>query len=442
MKIIVNLENDKSRSDFYLNYMRDVFPERVNDIILIAILPTDEFNKWASEQTDITYIYFEEPTTAGSAFNQVIEGLALEDDVLIMDDCHIPLANSFDYLEKGLITADKAFAVGPVSNSFNYLQRVEWADAEEAMEWSGRQQESEPEETLGLHNGVIFFSRAVIDGRNTFDDKAGNVFDMVIEKCIRGFLDHGRMYICRNSAFWDVRGSDYRDNQIADIDLLEKNFGIHYLNLGGNALIIDDVLNLFDADEEVKILEIGCDCGGTLFRIKKTIKNAELYGTDINENALKFAAEFATVKAGNIENKDLDFGVNNFDVIIFGDVLEHLRDPLGVLIFCKKLLKTGGRIVASIPNLMNIEVMRLLLNGDFTYAEYGLLDKTHIHMFTFNEIKRMFVDDAGYTIEKMSMNGELSPENDRLADELLKLGKAEKFMYQAYQFQVVARFDG
>lgn len=163
--------------------------------------------------------------------------------------------------------------------------------------------------------------------------------------------------------------------------------------------------------------------------------------TDINEGALKFAAEFAEVQVNNIEDHNLDFGVNEFDLIIFGDVLEHLRDPLGTIVFCKTLLKRGGRIVASIPNLMNIEVMRYLLDGYFPYAEVGLLDKTHIHMFTYNEIIHMFVDQAGYTIENMSMNGQLSGDNDRLADELLKLGKAEKFMYQAFQYQIVARMD-
>ncbi len=109
--------------------------------------------------------------------------------------------------------------------------------------------------------------------------------------------------------------------------------------------------------------------------------------------------------------------------------------------FCKSLLKRGGRIVASIPNLMNIEVMKCLLNGNFPYAEVGLLDKTHIHMFTYNDNIRMFVDQAGYTIEKMSMNGQLSEDDGRLADELIKLGKAEKFMYQPFQYQIVARMD-
>ena len=47
--------------------------------------------------------------------------------------------------------------------------------------------------------------------------------------------------------------------------------------------------------------------------------------------------------------------------------------------------------------------------------------------------------EAGYIIEKMSMVGSLDGENDKLADELVRLGKAEKFMYQAYQYQVVAR---
>lgn len=441
MKIIILSENGLNRASFTVNYLRDVFPELMKDVVLAAIKPASDMNEWANEQTDFTYVYFEDRTPVGSALNQIIEGLELDDDILIMDDCHIPLVGSIDRLLDGLKKEPDAFAVGPVSNSFNYQQRADWTDAEAALGWSENEQKDSLDETLYLHYGVILFSKNVVDSGKTFNDETGNICDTVVEKCVREYLDHKRMYICRDSGFWDTRGIDYKEVGLAGINMLEKNFGIHYLNVGGNECIINSISECIDYEEKLKILEIGCDCGGTLFWIKKKYKNAELYGTDINENSLRFASEFATVKVNNIEDKDLDFGDNDFDLIIFGDVLEHLRDPLGAILYCKKLLKKGGRIAASIPNLMNIEVMKHLLNGNFPYAEYGLLDRTHIHMFTYNEIIRMFVNEAGYSIESISMNGELSGENEELADKLVLLGTAEKFMYQAFQYQIIARMD-
>ncbi len=442
MKILINTNTQLYRTEFLIEYLRDVYPNLLQDVILIDNTGTNIIRNWASEQKDFTYVYFDEVLTMGTAFNQVIEGLELNDELLITDNYHIPLLGSYEHLLSGLDDNADSFAVGPVSNSFLWEQHIDWTDAESAFEWSEKDSELAYEEVLFLYSGVILFRRNAVSSDQAFCEDAADIDNMIVEKCIREFMSHGRMHICKTSGFWDVRGADYRYTVKADIHLLEKTFGIHYLNVRGNDLIISTIEECdLGKDDNIRILEIGCDCGGTLFRLKKMFNNARLYGTDINEGALKYASEFAEVKLDNIEDHRLDFGENDFDIIIFGDVLEHLRDPLGTIQFCKELLKPQGRIIASIPNLMNIEVMRQLLDGDFTYSEIGLLDRTHIHMFTYNEIFRMFVDEAGYVIEriKMSMNGNLSEENDRLADDLVKLGNAEKFMYQAYEYQVVAK---
>ncbi len=439
MKILVNVNEGYKQLICWIDYIRNICPLYINDLVLIDTSHSDEIYKWASEQADFTYVYFEEELTCSDAFNQVIEGLKISEDILITDTCHIPLIGAIERLSEGLSLKDNCFATGPISNSFENAQHAEWSEVDEAIKWSEYNDEKILEEVLYLQSSVILFDKSVIKGADTFDKRAVNLEDMVIEKCIREFLGHGRMFVCRNSGFWDTRGNDNAIASIEGNELIEEKYGIHYLNIRGNDVLIDTINDIQDLNNYIRVLEIGCDCGGNLFRIRKMFGNAKLYGTDINEKALRFASEFSEVKVNNIEDHNLSFETNNFDLIIFSDVLEHLRDPLGTLIYCRSLLKEGGRIVASIPNLMNIEVMKLLLDGDFPYADYGLLDKTHIHMFTYNEIIRMFVDEAGYKIEDISMNGELNGENELLADKLVKLGKAEKFMYQAFQYQVVAK---
>lgn len=439
MKIFLYSRGEHERTEFLIGYLRDVFPELMNDLIVVDDSLTDNVREWASEQTDFTYIYFEEKVNPGTAFNQIIEGLKIEDDILICDVCYLPLMNAFDRLMHTLNTESDVCAVGPMSNSFTNQQEGIWPDAESALDWSEMVQESDSEEMLYLKSGVILFSKDVMTGK-PFSDDAYDIRIMVFEKCVREFMNHKRMYISKSSGFFDLRDG-YKEYfwEITDNagDILDKWFGIHYFNLHGNMALVDIIRECFNPDERINVLEIGCDCGGTLFELRKIIRNAELYGTDINASSLRFASEFVTTKVNNIEDHDLDFGIK-FDLIIFGDVLEHLRDPLGALRYCKKLLNKSGKIAASIPNLMNISVMRLLLNGDFPYQESGLLDKTHIHMFTYNEIIKMF-NEAGFSIEKISMTGSLSEKDEQFADELLKLGKAEKFMYQAFQYQVVAQ---
>ena len=89
-----------------------------------------------------------------------------------------------------------------------------------------------------------------------------------------------------------------------------------------------------------------------------------------------------------------------FDCVIFGDVLEHLFDPWAVIEKVKPYIKQNGVILASIPNVAHISVLAPLLSGNWTYTEYGLLDKTHVRFFTFNEMLRMFLK-AGYSISKV-----------------------------------------
>jgi 2-polyprenyl-3-methyl-5-hydroxy-6-metoxy-1,4-benzoquinol methylase len=102
---------------------------------------------------------------------------------------------------------------------------------------------------------------------------------------------------------------------------------------------------------------------------------------------------------GNVEEIDFreSFGEAKFDVIMFGDVLEHLVDPKTVLEKVKELVAPGGLVLASVPNVAHGSVRLALLRGEFRYSELGLLDKTHLRFFTRQTLAELF-DEAGYEI--------------------------------------------
>ena len=83
---------------------------------------------------------------------------------------------------------------------------------------------------------------------------------------------------------------------------------------------------------------------------------------------------------------------------IRGCIRAFIFDPWAVIKKVKPYIKENGVILASIPNVAHISVLAPLLAGNWTYTEYGLLDKTHIRFFTFNEMLRMFLK-AGYSIK-------------------------------------------
>jgi 2-polyprenyl-3-methyl-5-hydroxy-6-metoxy-1,4-benzoquinol methylase len=82
-------------------------------------------------------------------------------------------------------------------------------------------------------------------------------------------------------------------------------------------------------------------------------------------------------------------GHRRFDIVLLQDVLEHLRRPEQMLLDCRKLLKPGGQVIVSLPNVANITVRLALLFGRFEYAARGILDQTHLRFFTRASARRL-----------------------------------------------------
>jgi SAM-dependent methyltransferase len=87
----------------------------------------------------------------------------------------------------------------------------------------------------------------------------------------------------------------------------------------------------------------------------------------------------------------------SFDVILFADVLEHIPDPLNILQFYLRFLKTGGRIVVSLPNVASWDRRLALLFGYFDYADSGIMDRTHLRFFTFHTAQTL-LEEAGLAV--------------------------------------------
>jgi spore maturation protein CgeB/ubiquinone/menaquinone biosynthesis C-methylase UbiE/thioredoxin-like negative regulator of GroEL len=159
----------------------------------------------------------------------------------------------------------------------------------------------------------------------------------------------------------------------------------------------NDLIPLIPSDAKC-ILEVGCAAGMTGRELKKR-SGAFVAGIELNAQAAEAAKKVLDdVLQGSIETIDLPYSDGSFDCILFADVLEHLVDPLSALLKVRRLLKKGGTVVASIPNVQFHGVIHQLIEGNWTYEKEGILDETHLRFFTYKEIVKLF-SKAGYSIQ-------------------------------------------
>lgn len=149
------------------------------------------------------------------------------------------------------------------------------------------------------------------------------------------------------------------------------------------------------------VLDIGCSSGNFGRTLIKE-KGCKVDGIELDSEDVKRAKkELRNVWQLDIERDTLPKNLERYDYIYFGDVIEHLVDPINTLKKIKpSLKKRTGKVIFSIPNMGHLMIRLDLLGGKFDYTETGLLDKTHLHFYTQNEVFRVF-EEAGYKIDNL-----------------------------------------
>jgi 2-polyprenyl-3-methyl-5-hydroxy-6-metoxy-1,4-benzoquinol methylase len=158
--------------------------------------------------------------------------------------------------------------------------------------------------------------------------------------------------------------------------------------------------------EARKVLDVGCGFG-SLGRFLSETQGCDMHGVELNPEAGPHLqgvySRFVLGDAGSAFEK---FAGEQYDCIIFADILEHLADPWCALNNYVRLLAPTGVVVASIPNVRNLALIyNLAIRGTWTYTDSGLLDRTHLRFFTRREIWSLF-HGAGLEIERIAANHE------------------------------------
>lgn len=419
--------------------------EKVKGIGNIIVVDNGSEDGTAERLKDLNYdyIFFDEGIQGyGTVWNAVLENFETDDTIVFMEPRYFPEEECILQLEETL-KKSKCGIAGPMSNGFFYIQHIQIDDLSKMTreECLGKPEKK----SLNIEKGIWALSKEAWMENGAFLPDLKEPKNVLLDYELRLVQKGYQPMICRQAMAYDMLcGTGQTDFKTifgeGDRTVLKDKWDMNYFNLIPSLFLADLIVE--EEEAPIRVLEVGCDLGVTLLEIKDRYPNSQIYGLEINEASADIAKHLAEVKVGNIEDKSIPFD-GKFDYIIFGDVLEHLRDPQGVVRFCKEKLSEHGCILTSIPNLMHVSVMEQLLHGRFQYTDTGLLDRSHIHFFTYYEILLMFQAE-GYKMEEIKTTSVvITKEQEELAQKLLELSDGvDMHMYHTYQYLVKARKNG
>lgn len=451
--IIVVTNNGLDYNKLCLESIRRFTRKGSYELIIVDNHSTDGTMEWLKQQPDVKLILNDSDIGFTRGCNQGID--ASSGKYLLLLDADTVVAEKWlSNLMISLKSAPEIGAVGPVTNLSSGGQTIaaEYKDMDAFFSFAksyNRSCEDKWEYQLSLSGFCMLIKEESLLKSGKLDEiflsKRFALTDLSIRILEAGYqlLSCADTYIHHFNRSPDetIDRTSAGQQQESLAEFIEKwGFSPNYSMISRS-----EMLTLIHSDNndfnsmEMKVLDIGCSCGGTLLSIRNKYKKALLYGIELNPGAAKIAGTFAEVQSCSCEEEELGYQEGFFDYIICADVLEHLLDPWNVLKKLRKLLKPDGFLLASIPNVMHHSVIRGLIRGDWNYVDAGLLDRTHLRFFTPSAMYSMF-QQAGYTdIAVSSMVTVTNKDDEDFIDKLCALGSdAMRPNYKAYQILLKA----
>lgn len=157
-----------------------------------------------------------------------------------------------------------------------------------------------------------------------------------------------------------------------------------------------DIASLLPGRVET-VLEVGCGTGSTLRWLKESGLATSTTGIELFRPAAEVAhSHVDRLFVGDAEKilEAKELLDESFDLVLCLDVLEHMVDPWAFVSRITAKLKTGGTLIASVPNVRHLSVLiDVVLRGRWDYRPDGILDRTHLRFFTRSSAQALVTTD-------------------------------------------------
>jgi SAM-dependent methyltransferase len=195
-----------------------------------------------------------------------------------------------------------------------------------------------------------------------------------------------------------------------------------------------------------RVVEVGSSSGALAREYKTICPTCHYVGIEVDPRFAELSKRYCDqVVCADIETLAQPTFDSLFpsDCWIFGDTLEHLKDPWTLLKRIRGRLTPDGCLVACIPNAQHWSVQARLNCGMLHYEDSGLLDRTHLRWFTRLTIIELF-ESTGFRIVSATSRIFNEPNRDNVRDAIRLMAKCigadpEQAIMDSTAFQYVVR---
>jgi methionine biosynthesis protein MetW len=176
------------------------------------------------------------------------------------------------------------------------------------------------------------------------------------------------------------------------------------------------VARLVERSRPSRVLDVACGRGALLAELRRRMPGTALTGADISNPSVEAVRALGIDAVRADLSAKLPFEDESFDCVVFGEVIEHIVDPDFALQELSRILKAGGLLIVTTPNLASwFNRIFLLLGIQPIFTETSLHvnlgrrfealgqwrpTQGHLKIFTESALREMLVGN-GFAIEEL-----------------------------------------